>query len=118
LTLKKLTYLGGLCFISELFCYGVHYLFEICLLLLIRYLFFTFYSALTHDERVLQVDTCRAYYSGNKLYVEVDIVLERETPLWIAHDVGEALQVKLEEIAYVERAFVHVDYDSIHKPEH
>ncbi|CAG8599813.1 990_t:CDS:2 [Paraglomus occultum] len=76
------------------------------------------YMALTHDERVLQVDTCRAYYSGSKLYVEVDIVLDRETPLWIAHDVGESLQVKLESMPFVERAFVHVDYESNHRPEH
>jgi len=50
--------------------------------------------------------------------VEVDIVLDRDTPLWIAHDVGEALQVKLESMPFVERAFVHVDYDSDHRPEH
>ena len=50
--------------------------------------------------------------------MEVDIVLERETPLWIAHDVGESLQEKLETMPFVERAFVHVDYESDHRPEH
>ncbi|CAH1766635.1 23718_t:CDS:2 [Entrophospora sp. SA101] len=75
-------------------------------------------SALTHHEKILQVDTCRAYHSGYKLFVEIDIVMDRDTPLWESHDVGEGLQNKLEKLANVDRAFVHVDYESSHKPEH
>lgn len=33
-----------------------------------------------------------------------------------AHDIGEALQNKLEQIEKVERAFVHIDYNSEHDP--
>ncbi|KAJ3078747.1 hypothetical protein HK102_004268 [Quaeritorhiza haematococci] len=76
------------------------------------------YIALTHDSRIHQVDTCRAYHSGNNYFVEVDIVLPPEMPLKEAHDVGEALQIKLETLEDVERAFVHLDYESLHKPEH
>ncbi|GBC06937.1 hypothetical protein RclHR1_07150007 [Rhizophagus clarus] len=76
------------------------------------------YIALTHHPKVLQVDTCRAYHAGNNLFVEVDIVMDRETPLWESHDIGESLQVKLEKLVNVERAFVHVDYETSHKPEH
>nr|CAG8441497.1 7353_t:CDS:2 [Entrophospora candida] len=75
-------------------------------------------SALTHHEKILQVDTCRAYHSGYKLFVEIDIVMDRDTPLWESHDVGEGLQNKLEKLTNVDRAFVHVDYESSHKPEH
>ncbi|CAG8804435.1 10473_t:CDS:2 [Gigaspora margarita] len=67
---------------------------------------------------VLQVDTCRAYHAGANLFVEVDIVMDRETPLWESHDIGESLQIKLEKLANVERAFVHVDYETSHRPEH
>jgi divalent metal cation (Fe/Co/Zn/Cd) transporter len=74
--------------------------------------------ALTHHPKVLQVDTCRAYHAGNNLFVEVDIVMDRETPLWESHDIGESLQIKLEKLINVERAFVHVDYETSHKPEH
>ncbi|CAG8773479.1 34744_t:CDS:2, partial [Racocetra persica] len=74
--------------------------------------------ALTHHPKVLQVDTCRAYHAGANLFVEVDIVMDRETPLWESHDIGESLQIKLEKLANVERAFVHVDYETSHKPEH
>jgi len=76
------------------------------------------YIALTHHPKVLQVDTCRAYHAGNNFFVEVDIVMDRETPLWESHDIGESLQIKLEKLVNVERAFVHVDYETSHKPEH
>ncbi len=76
------------------------------------------YISLTHDPRILQVDTTRAYHSGNDFYVEVDIVLPPSMPLDEAHDIGEALQIKIEELANVERAFVHLDYETSHAPEH
>ena len=44
--------------------------------------------------------------------------MDRYTPLWESHDIGEDLQNKLETLPNVERAFVHVDYESEHKPEH
>ncbi|KAH8550140.1 cation efflux family-domain-containing protein [Umbelopsis sp. PMI_123] len=75
------------------------------------------YIALTHPG-VTAVDTCRAYHAGNNLFVEVDIVLPPEMPLRETHDIGEALQIKLESLPSVERAFVHVDYEVSHKPEH
>ncbi|KAJ5942248.1 hypothetical protein N7516_002416 [Penicillium verrucosum] len=64
--------------------------------------------------RIQKMDTCRAYHSGQQLYVEVDIVMDPETKLRESHDVSQALQRKLEGLADVERAFVHVDYDYLH----
>ncbi|KAI9256824.1 cation efflux family-domain-containing protein [Helicostylum pulchrum] len=75
------------------------------------------YIALTHPG-VVQVDTCKAYHAGNSLFVEVDIVLPPNMELRTSHDIGEALQQKLESLPDVERAFVHVDYETLHKPEH
>lgn len=46
----------------------------------------------------------------------MDIVLDSTTPLWKAHDVGQDLQDKLEVLPNVERAFVHVDYETTHYP--
>ncbi len=76
------------------------------------------YIAMTHEPRILQVDTCRAYHAGSKVIVEVDIVLPPETTLHISHDLGESLQVKLESLPNVDRAFVHCDYETTHHPEH
>ncbi|KLU86586.1 hypothetical protein MAPG_05598 [Magnaporthiopsis poae ATCC 64411] len=72
------------------------------------------YMTMTHDEQILKVDTCRAYHAGQRYYVEVDIVMDDETPLRISHDVSQSLQRKLEGLADVERAFVHVDYEHEH----
>ena len=68
------------------------------------------FVALTHDARVVAVDTVLAYQLGNKLQVEVDIVLPPEMPLLQSHDIGEALQFRVEALPNVERAFVHLDY--------
>ncbi|KAI1741579.1 cation efflux family-domain-containing protein [Xylaria scruposa] len=72
------------------------------------------YLAMTHDSRILKVDTCRAYHSGQRYYVEVDIIMDIDTPLKISHDVSQSLQRKFEGLGNVERAFVHVDYDDDH----
>ncbi|KAL0258808.1 hypothetical protein SLS55_006312 [Diplodia seriata] len=72
------------------------------------------YVTMTHDPRISKVDTCRAYHAGERLYVEVDIVMDPEIRLRDSHDVSQALQRKLEGLADVERAFVHVDYEHDH----
>jgi divalent metal cation (Fe/Co/Zn/Cd) transporter len=55
---------------------------------------------------------------GERLLVEVDIILPPDCPLKEAHDVGEALQDALELLENVERAFVHLDYNAEHPIEH
>lgn len=39
-----------------------------------------------------------------------------EASLQRTHDVAEELQIKLESLPDVERAYVHVDYETSHKP--
>ncbi|KAF4587914.1 cation diffusion facilitator 1 [Ophiocordyceps camponoti-floridani] len=72
------------------------------------------YVSLTHSSHILKVDTCRAYHAGQNYYVEIDVVMDAETPLLVSHDVGQSLQRKLEGLADVERAFVHIDYEHEH----
>ncbi|KAK2786765.1 hypothetical protein FQN52_007651 [Onygenales sp. PD_12] len=74
------------------------------------------YVSLTHDSRIKKVDTCRAYHAGEHYYVEVDIIMDEATQLRDSHDVSQTLQRKLEGLAAVERAFVHVDYEDDHNP--
>lgn len=77
------------------------------------------YLAATHaPEHVKQVDTVIAYTAGTHFIAEVDIILAPEMPLKEAHDVGESLQIKLEQIPGITRAYVHLDVDAFHKPEH
>lgn len=74
--------------------------------------------AMTHSPMILAIDTVRAYTSGPRLLVEVDIVMDPNESLRATHDVAEELQTKLESLPDVERAYVHVDYETTHKPEH
>ncbi|KAJ3871117.1 CDF-like metal transporter [Lentinula edodes] len=74
------------------------------------------YKSLTFSEEIERIDTVRAYHSGPDFFVEVDIVMDPKTPLWKAHDISEHLQSKIEALPQIERAFVHVDYETSHQP--
>lgn len=71
---------------------------------------------MTHSPLIERIDTVRAYYSGPRIVTEVDIVIDRNERLEVAHDVAEDLQVKLEKLPSIERAYVHIDYETSHKP--
>ncbi len=76
------------------------------------------YISMTHSPHVIAIDTVRAWHSGPRLVVEVDVVMDPEETLRATHDIAEELQMKLESLPNVERAYVHVDYETTHKPEH
>lgn len=76
------------------------------------------YVCLTHSDAIQGIDTVRVYHSGPRLIAEVDIVMDPAGTLLDTHDVAEALQFKLESLPDVERAYVHIDYETTHKPEH
>ncbi|CAD6985701.1 unnamed protein product, partial [Tilletia controversa] len=50
--------------------------------------------------------------------VEVDLVMHPQTPLWLSHDISQDLQDRIEDLLMVERAFIHVDHETDHRPEH
>ncbi|PBK76433.1 CDF-like metal transporter [Armillaria solidipes] len=76
------------------------------------------YNSMTFNDDIQKIDTVRAYHSGPDYFVEIDIVMDATTPLYKAHDVSQQLQDRIEELPNVERAFVHVDYETTHTPEH
>jgi len=76
------------------------------------------YLSWNHHKMIEHIETVRAYTFGRNYFVEVDIVLPGGMTLGEAHNIGESLQEKLEQLPDVERAFVHVDFDTTHKPEH
>ncbi|CAI5976681.1 unnamed protein product [Closterium sp. NIES-64] len=76
------------------------------------------YLCWNHHRAILAIDTVRAYTFGASYFTEVDVVLPEDMPLKEAHDIGEALQNKLERLPEIERAFVHLDYEVSHRPEH
>lgn len=74
--------------------------------------------AVDHEpNHIKQIDNVQIYHLGNQFLVEVDIVLDKNMPLHQAHDISEQLQRKIEHLPYVERSFVHVDYETSHRPD-
>ncbi|KAL5811518.1 hypothetical protein ACOSQ4_028086 [Xanthoceras sorbifolium] len=65
------------------------------------------YLIWNHHEDIKHIETVRAYNFGCHYFVEVDIVLPGDMSLSEAHNIGETLQDKLEQLLEVERAFVH-----------
>ncbi|RHY69651.1 hypothetical protein DYB37_010393 [Aphanomyces astaci] len=66
----------------------------------------------------LQSDIIRAYHFGNNFLVELEVVLPKDMSVQESHDISLALQIKVEALDEVERAFVHVDYQSRDYDEH
>jgi divalent metal cation (Fe/Co/Zn/Cd) transporter len=52
---------------------------------------------------IKKIDTVRAFHFGTSYFVEIDIVLPENMPLKEAHDIGEELQKKIEDLPEVER---------------
>ena len=76
------------------------------------------YICLTHSPNIECIDTVRCYHSGPRLIAEIDVVMDPEATLRATHDVAEEPQMKLESLPNIERAYIYVDYKTIHKPEH
>lgn len=76
------------------------------------------YLTMRFAKTIKQIQGLQAYHAGDKLNVEVDIVLDENTSLRDSHDLGESLQYVLESVPTVDRAFVHLDYTSYNLPSH
>ena len=76
------------------------------------------YLTMRFATAIRQIQNLRAYHAGDKLIVEVDIVLSANMPLKDSHDLSEVLTYFLESVPIVDRAFVHVDYMSYNAPTH
>ncbi|GAA99071.1 uncharacterized protein L969DRAFT_49525 [Mixia osmundae IAM 14324] len=76
------------------------------------------YHCVTFSDKILKIDSVKCYCNAEDYVVEVDIVLDPLTPLWEAHDLSQDLQDQLETLPSCSRAYVHVDHEVDHKPEH
>jgi len=51
----------------------------------------------------------RAHYVGNYVHVEIHIELDKKLSLVKAHDIGKQVELKLEELPWINKAFIHID---------
>ncbi|KJH46181.1 cation diffusion facilitator family transporter [Dictyocaulus viviparus] len=64
-----------------------------------------------HDERIRYIHHAMVYHTGMQATVELHIVMDENLPLKVTHDIAHTLEEKLVKLDFVERAFVHCDYD-------
>lgn len=76
------------------------------------------YLTMRFAKTIKSIQGLQAYHAGDKLNVEVDVVLDENMTLRDSHDLGESLQYVLESVPNVDRAFVHLDYAGWNLPSH
>ena len=76
------------------------------------------YLTMRFAKTIKSIQGLQAYHAGDKLNVEVDVVLDEGMTLRDSHDLGESLQYVLESVPNVDRAFVHLDYARYNLPSH
>ncbi|KAL9009433.1 MAG: hypothetical protein Q9173_005541 [Seirophora scorigena] len=76
------------------------------------------YLTMRFARTIKTIQGIQAYHAGDKLNVEVDVVLDENMTLRDSHDLGESLQYVLESVPSVDRAFVHLDYSDWNLPSH
>lgn len=76
------------------------------------------YLTMRFAKTIRYIQGLQAYHAGDKLNVEVDIVLDEHMSLRDTHDLSESLQYVLESVPIVDRAFVHADYAGWNLPSH
>jgi divalent metal cation (Fe/Co/Zn/Cd) transporter len=62
------------------------------------------YLTMRFARSIRQITGVRAYHAGDKLNVEVDVVLDQGLALRDSHDLGESLQYVIESLPIVDRA--------------
>lgn len=71
------------------------------------------YLTMRFAKTIRYIQGLQAYHAGDKLNVEVDIVLDENMSLRDSHDLAESLTYILESVPSVDRAFVHSDYKRV-----
>mmetsp|Transcript_2479 Transcript_2479/g.5150 ORF Transcript_2479/g.5150 Transcript_2479/m.5150 type:complete len:308 (+) Transcript_2479:306-1229(+) len=64
---------------------------------------------LASNADVSAINTVRAFHAGENYTLEVHVVLPPDMPLKEAHDIGQNLQIQLEALPPIDRAYVHLD---------
>lgn len=61
------------------------------------------------EKGVKAINTVRAHYVGNFIHVEIHIEVDKDLPTLESHAIGEEVERRIESIASIDKAFVHLD---------
>lgn len=76
------------------------------------------YIAMRHHPLIKEIEQVIAFQVGPEYFAELHIVIPSHVPLEVSHWIGETLQLKIEKISGIERAWVHVDCETHCDNEH
>lgn len=51
----------------------------------------------------------RSHYVGHKFHIEIHIEVDKNLPTKVSHDIGKEVQFAIEELADIQKVFVHID---------
>ncbi len=60
-------------------------------------------------EGVQGLNDIRSHYVGDKLHIEIHIEVDKNTKTKVSHDIGKLVQLDIEKMDEVQKAFVHID---------
>lgn len=66
-------------------------------------------SVASNIEGVKKLHDVRAHYVGNYVHVELHIEVNKRLSMIKAHSIGKAVQLKLESLPWINKAFIHID---------
>ncbi|MBU1095013.1 MAG: cation diffusion facilitator family transporter [Bacteroidetes bacterium] len=58
---------------------------------------------------VMGLNDIRSHYVGDKFHIEIHIEVDKNCTTKISHDIGKEVQNQLEEMAEIQKVFVHID---------
>jgi len=76
------------------------------------------YVAGNHHPLIISIEQVIAFQAGPMYFTELHIIMPGDIPMEVAHWIGESLQLKIEKIPQIERAWVHIDCESHTQDEH
>ncbi|CCO31250.1 hypothetical protein BN14_05288 [Rhizoctonia solani AG-1 IB] len=65
-----------------------------------------------------KVSYLEVYHAGTELICEADVQFPKETSFEVVHNVAEAIQVALECLEDVNRAYIHADFTVLNPASH
>nr|KIR47387.1 cation diffusion facilitator [Cryptococcus bacillisporus CA1280] len=89
-----------------------------CILAPSEFINFITYEALTFSPFITAADNVRAYHCGPEYFVEVNVALPPNIPLWEAHGITQPLQDEIEKLKEVDRCFVHGEFEASNSVSH
>lgn len=60
-------------------------------------------------DGVKGLNDIRSHYVGDKLHIEIHIEVDKNTKTEVSHDIGKLVQLAIERMEEVQKAFIHID---------